>query len=526
MIRKCTDDMLGELMEYLKQDAVYHTFLLADIENFGFDKDFQTVCADVDEREIRGVYLKFYGNLIVAGGEDGLDEGFLRDWFKEWKPDVVMGRDDLVEQIHRLLPDYDMAVKNLYLLEHGAGLLPGLSDVRKGIPGDEDKIHAFLAEIPEIRALYTSKQMIADRLASGDGTHLYLERDGSLIAHVNSAAKSPYTVMIGGTAVREEERGKNTAAYLVSMLCREILESGKKPCCFCDREEEHNLFVHLGFRKAGLWGTLTRRQEKTGGKGTGSGSEPEVSSSPEPEPETAGEENRLPSYIPVYNQLYQDIIDGIYEKDSLLPSENMLAAAYKVSRNTLRQALTILCQDGYIYKRQGKGTYVSYDCGKEEKQNIYNFLKECAKERIVDVTADHNTGQPTRIAKRKLCLSDGEEVLASNNVYFGEDGPVGQSFLQIPMKVLKQAGVKVSEANESGLMEFMESGIYKKAAAAQVSIQIMEADEQVVPYMNLPEGTILLHMEQILYGQDESPIARIKYFFIPEHYQVDCRLQA
>lgn len=516
MVERCTNKDEKKLLDFLGQEAVFNTFLLADIGNYGFDQEFQTVYADRDGEAVRNVYLRFYGNLIVAGEAESLDEDFVRRLTADWKPDVVMGKAALVEALERILPGYDMAEKNLYVLESGDGLLEedGLLEgavMKRGVPGDEDKIHAFLMEIPEIRALYASKEMIADRLRSGDGTHLYLERDGELIAHVNSAAKSPFTVMLGGAAVKKTERGRGLEAFLVSALCREILKEGKKPCCFCDRGEEHNLFVRIGFKCAGKWGTLTPRKQEEG-------------------------KGKLPSYIPVYNRLYQDLMDGVYEKDSLLPSENVLAAAYKVSRNTLRQALTILAQDGYIYKRQGKGTFVSYDCRRKEKKKLYNFLRECAKEPVSRVTMDYNVGLPTNIARQKLELERQEEVLASNNVYWGEEGPIGQSFLQIPMKVLKENGivgeVPVSEGakgegfNPEQLLSFMDSTIYQRAERAHMTIQVVAADEQVISYMNIPEGTVLLHMEQILYGQDSHPIARIKYYFIPDQYQVDCQLQA
>ena len=42
-----------------------------------------------------------------------------------------------------------------------------------------------------------------------------------------------------------------------------------------------------------------------------------------------------------------------------VPSENQLAAAYQVSRQTVRKALAILEQEGYIYAMHGKGTFVS-----------------------------------------------------------------------------------------------------------------------------------------------------------------------
>lgn len=505
MVIKCSKDEEAMLLEYLKEDAVYHTFLLADIQNFGFEQEFQTVYADIQEDKVQGVYLKFYGNLILAGREGGCDEPFLKKLLEQWTPDVVMGKESLVKEVSRFLPQYHMAAKGLYAFT-GEGLKTGESResmaMKRGVPGDEDKIHEFLMEIPEIKALYTSKQMIADRLKHGDGTHLYLEQEGTVIAHVNSAAKSPYHVMIGGVGTRKSERGKGLASGLVRQICQEILAEGKEPCCFCDRGTEHNLFIQLGFQKIGMWGVLTRP------------------ASPQPA------ENRLPSYIPVYNKLYQDLMDGVYEKNSLLPSETVLAATYKVSRNTLRQALTILCQDGYIYKRQGKGTYVSYDSREKEKKNIYNFLQECAKEPISHITMDYNVGLPTNIARKKLGLAEGETVVASNNVYYGEDGVAGQAFLQIPSKLVKQADIDLEHPEEKQLLELLDSGLYRLAADAHMTIQVVEADEQVTSYMGIPKGTVLLHIEQILYRPDHSPAARIKYYFIPDKYQVDCRLQA
>lgn len=254
MVKRCTGEDESRLLDFLQNDAVYHTFLLADIGNYGFDQEFQTVYAGLEEDRITHVYLKFYGNLIVAGEAGNIDGEFLRTLTEEWKPDVIMGKAELTKAVGRWLPGYELAEKNLYLLEDSAHLigeagLPEGVTMKKGVPGDEDKIHAFLMTIPEIRALYASKEMIADRLKSGDGTHLYLERNGEIIAHVNSAAKSPFTVMLGGAAVKEKERGKNLEALLVSRISRDILAEGKKPCLFCDRGEDIICSCRSAFRR-------------------------------------------------------------------------------------------------------------------------------------------------------------------------------------------------------------------------------------------------------------------------------------
>ena len=508
MVVKCGEAQRPTLMEYLAKEGVYHAFLMADIENYGFDKEFQTVYGDWNGENLCGVYLRFYENLILSADKRGVNREFLRQLFQRWQPEVVMGKLETAEQVSALLSSYQKGVKTLYSIDgerfKGRKRIT-LSDhviLKRGKPGDGDKIHHFLMEIPEIRALYTSKKMIEDRLINGDGVHIFLEKEGRVIAHANSTALSSSSAMIGGVACAPEYRGRGYASFLTAVLVEELLSSGRTAGLFCDREEKENLFVHMGFEKTGLWQTLTR--PKTGTK--------------------AGK-SRRPSYLPVYNRLYHDIKSGVYQKGSLLPGENVLAAAYEVSRNTLRQALTILCQDGYIYKRQGKGTYVSYDCQKKEEKGICNFLRTCTKEPVRRMEMDYNVGEPTDIAREKLQLADGELVMASNNVYYGEKEPIGQSFLQIPIRVLKEEGLK-EPVKEDQLKIWMDQKIYEKAMAAHLAIQVIKADQQVIPYMKIQEGTVLLYMEQVLYGADDTPIARIKYYFLPDKYQINCRLRS
>lgn len=60
----------------------------------------------------------------------------------------------------------------------------------------------------------------------------------------------------------------------------------------------------------------------------------------------------------IYLDLKDKITAGVYPMSTLLPSENDLASQYDVSRGTIRQALNMLEQHGYINKRQGKGNVV------------------------------------------------------------------------------------------------------------------------------------------------------------------------
>ena len=63
-----------------------------------------------------------------------------------------------------------------------------------------------------------------------------------------------------------------------------------------------------------------------------------------------------------YTLIYRDLLDmmrsGEIAAYSYLPSENELMKIYGASRDTIRKALNLLLQDGYIQKQKGKGSLV------------------------------------------------------------------------------------------------------------------------------------------------------------------------
>lgn len=58
-------------------------------------------------------------------------------------------------------------------------------------------------------------------------------------------------------------------------------------------------------------------------------------------------------------QLKKDILSGKICPGEKLPSENELSKEYSLSRHTVRKALGILAQEGYVEALHGKGTYCS-----------------------------------------------------------------------------------------------------------------------------------------------------------------------
>ncbi|WP_152655640.1 trehalose operon repressor [Oceanobacillus sp. CFH 90083] len=63
-------------------------------------------------------------------------------------------------------------------------------------------------------------------------------------------------------------------------------------------------------------------------------------------------------YLIIYQEMVQKIEKGTFQANEFLPSENELAEQYETSRETIRKALNLLAQNGYIQKIRGKGSTV------------------------------------------------------------------------------------------------------------------------------------------------------------------------
>ena len=74
-----------------------------------------------------------------------------------------------------------------------------------------------------------------------------------------------------------------------------------------------------------------------------------------------------PKYQTIASELKTQIQTGKYKNANMLPTEYALMSEYQVSRQTIRQALAMLEQDGYIEKRRGSGSHILHTYGLEPK---------------------------------------------------------------------------------------------------------------------------------------------------------------
>ncbi|AZY47892.1 GntR family transcriptional regulator [Bordetella avium] len=68
--------------------------------------------------------------------------------------------------------------------------------------------------------------------------------------------------------------------------------------------------------------------------------------------------SKLPLYLQLAAEFRRNIAQGIWMPDQQIPSLEALMAQYQVARMTLRNAIGILEEEGYIRRGRGKGTFV------------------------------------------------------------------------------------------------------------------------------------------------------------------------
>lgn len=131
-----------------------------------------------------------------------------------------------------------------------------------------------------------------------------------------------------------------------------------------------------------------------------------------------------PVYIEIYRRLRRLIKRNVLKYGEQLPGELYLSEIMAVGRTSLRTALTILYEDGYIKTLRGKGSYVAYD-GRQDKFRRKNpvgivlpaqrisLLGELSK----DAPTIMSTDEKDEFLEEKLGAKEGDRICLFKRLY-------------------------------------------------------------------------------------------------------------
>ncbi|EPZ57183.1 acetyltransferase, GNAT family [[Clostridium] sordellii ATCC 9714] len=109
MILKLNDRHKDIVLNYVGKEPSINLFIIGDIEQYGFDKDFQEVWGSFDEKNnLTGVLLRYNNNFIPYIENLNKDVSEFKKIIKSYKGNkFISGKSDIIEKFKDILNDFE-----------------------------------------------------------------------------------------------------------------------------------------------------------------------------------------------------------------------------------------------------------------------------------------------------------------------------------------------------------------------------------------------------------------------------------
>jgi GntR family transcriptional regulator len=238
------------------------------------------------------------------------------------------------------------------------------------------------------------------------------------------------------------------------------------------------------------------------------------------------------SPLPLYHQIYllirQRLESGQFPVDVALPGENALAVEYGVSRLTIRRSLDTLQAEGFVERRQGRGTYASREHNLSQRQRGLDMDALMAhavdmgmhtKVRLLSLTV---IPASTQVAAR-LEIEPGAAVHHSIRVRSYDKLPFSHLSTYVPDDIgrritRRDLGAKPLQAI------FREMGI--RPAGAEQAMSATLADPEAAAALKIPIGSALLAIRRLVRDETGRPVQYLNSLYRPDRYEYRMNMPA
>lgn len=208
-----------------------------------------------------------------------------------------------------------------------------------------------------------------------------------------------------------------------------------------------------------------------------------------------------------YQMIYQELLEKIkhhqMKPNTYLPSENELMKQYNASRDTIRKALNLLLQNGYIQKSKGKGSLIlDIDPIAFPVSGVTSF-KELQKtmpghiETIVHIFVEE---APNDQLKEDLYIDEGT-VYHVERIRKIDDEKVILDTDYLKTSVIP--GLKLENAQNS-LYEYIENDLGLKISFARKEITVVKATDREKELLDMLDYDLLVCVKSYTYLEDAT----------------------
>jgi GntR family transcriptional regulator len=229
--------------------------------------------------------------------------------------------------------------------------------------------------------------------------------------------------------------------------------------------------------------------------------------------------NPIPLHIQLKNKL-QELINGRSFNEKI-PSERELMDTYKVSRSTVREAVSHLVHEGVLKKVHGKGTFISKKPIEEWLGNISSTTEVISKMGMTPDAKllDHGIIEPT---KDIAVVSGFNKAYYIKRIRYANDKPLALELQYYPVEI----GERLAQFDiEKGtLYDLLEQRLDIRFAEAEQIITSTYLSKEEAELLGVPESTSVLHIERLLSDVNGNLIEYYSAFFRSDMYSFRIKL--
>ncbi len=213
-----------------------------------------------------------------------------------------------------------------------------------------------------------------------------------------------------------------------------------------------------------------------------------------------------PLYTQIKEALRARILDGSYAIFDRMPSESELMKRFSVSRVTARQAVSQLCQEGLVFKVQGKGSYVSRP-QVSQSLTVLQGLGEAVRE-SGHVASSRLLGSrffaPDDTLRARLQIAPPGRVGEIRRVRYLDGAPVS-----LDISYFREATAEALLAHDLGtrdIFAILENDLQCPLGHAELDIGAVAADVDAAHALEILPGSPILRMDRLTFDRDGRPL--------------------
>lgn len=228
------------------------------------------------------------------------------------------------------------------------------------------------------------------------------------------------------------------------------------------------------------------------------------------------------SPLPLYYQLEEQIKQTIESEELVpgdaLPSERELSESYQISRMTVRQAITNLVNKGYLYREQGKGTFVSNQKFEQNLQGLTSFTEDMKARQLMpgNKLLHFEIFPAEKDIKERLSLEEDELIYKIKRIRLANDEPIALETSYLPVKLIPGLTPAILEKS---LYTYIEDELYLTIGHATQTVEAALVNEGDSKHLKVKKGVPVLLIQRESFLDNGTPLEFVRSSYRADKYK-------